>query len=507
MDWRAYLKPILLVSFVVMMFAYAMWRLMGHLPLNPDGNKSMPPELAFNTAASFITTTNWQNYGGETGMTYLGQLAAIVVQFVAPALGMVAAVAFLRGLANDRSSNVGNFWVDFIKTFTRILIPICLVSAIVLVGLGVPDTFLGAAKVHTLQGAVQTISRGPVAAQVPIMQLGNNGGGWFNANLSHPLADPTALTDVIELVLMGVGPTAFLVMFGHFIRSRKWTAIFYVFIGGMLVAGTMVIYASESAGNPILHHVLGVTGPNMEGKEVRFGIPLSSLFVAVTAGTDTGAVNAMHDSLTPLGGLVPMANMMLMVVLGGEGVGLLSIIMFLIITVFLSGLMVGRTPEIFGKKIESREIKLAVLAMLSSPVTLLIPTAIAVMTKTGVSSMENPGLHGFSEVLYAFTSMTFNNGSAFGGLGGNTPFFNLVGGVVMLLGRYISMIAMLAIAGSLAMKPRIPVSAGTLKTDTFTFGWIWVAVVVIVGALTFFPALAIGPIAEQIQMVSGHLSQ
>ncbi|QSO46903.1 potassium-transporting ATPase subunit KdpA [Alicyclobacillus mengziensis] len=506
MDWKEYLKPLMIVSFAVMLFAYIMWRLMGHLFLNPDGNPSMPPFLAFNTAASFITNTNWQNYSGETAMTYLGQLVVTILQFVAPALGMVSAVAVLRAVVNHRSSNVGNFWVDITRTFTRILLPISFVSAVILIGLGVPETLLGAQTVHTLQGATQTISRGPVASLLAIKQLGNNGGGYFNANSAQPLEDPSALTTVIEIILMSILSTAFMVTFGRFLRSRKWTAILYVFIGGMILAGAFVVYASESAGNPILHHLLGISGPNMEGKEVRFGLPLSSLFVSVTAGTETGAVNTMHDSLTPLGGLVPMVFMMFNMVLGGVGAGLLNIIMFLIITVFLAGLMVGRTPEIFGKKIEAREIKLAVIAMLTHPLIILIPTAIAVMTKTGVSSMGNPGLHGLSEVLYAFTSSAANNGSAFAGLDGNTPFYNLMGGVVMLLGRYVSDIAMFAIAGSLAMKPVIPESPGTLKANTFSFGWVFIAVVVIVGALTFFPALSIGPIGEQIQMWAGHLA-
>ena len=507
MDWKTYLKPLMFVSFAVMMFAYILWRLMGHLFLNPDGNPSMSPFLAFNTAASFITNTNWQNYSGESQMTYLGQLVVTFLQFVAPALGLVSAIAVLRAIINNRVSNVGNFWVDFTKTFTRILLPISFVSGLLLIGLGVPQTLLGAQTVHTLQGGVQTISRGPVASLLAIKQLGNNGGGFFNANSAHPLEDPSGLTDVIEIILMSIVSTALLVTFGRFLKSLKWSAILYVFIGGMILAGAFVVYGAESAGNPILHHLLGISGPNMEGKEVRFGLPLDGLFTSVTAGTETGAVNNMHDSLTPLGGMIPLLFMMFNMVLGGEGAGLLNIIMFFIITVFLAGLMVGRTPEIFGKKIEAREIKLAVIGMLAHPLIILVPTAIAVATKTGVSSMLNPGLHGFSEVLYAFTSSAANNGSAFAGLTGNTPFYNLMGGIVMLLGRYVSIIAMFAIAGSLAMKPVIPESPGTLKANTFTFGWVFVAVVIIVGALTFFPALSIGPIGEQIQMWTGQLSR
>jgi len=507
MDWKAYLKSLLLMNFVVMVFAYIVFRLMGHLPLNPDHNPSMPWELAFNEAASFITTTNWQNYSGETGMTYLGQMTLAFVQFVGPASGIVAVIAFLRGIVNNKAANLGNFWVDCIRTITRILFPIAFVAAIVMIGLGLPQTFLGAQTVHTLQGGAQTISRGPMASLLVIKQLGNNGGGFLNANSASTFENPTAFTNVIEIVLMSILSTGLLVTFGRFIRSRKWAVLLYVFIWGMMLAGAFLVYASESAGNPILHHLLGISGPNMEGKEDRFGIPLSSLFTAVTGGTETGAVDSMHDSLMPLGGFVPLLFMMFNTVLGGAGVGLLNIIMFLIITVFLSGLMVGRTPEIFGKKIEAREIKLAVIAMLTHCLFILIPAAIAVSTKTGTASMSNPGLHGFSEVLYAFSSMAANNGSAFAGLNGNTPFYNLVGGVVMLLGRYVSIIAMFAIVGSLALKPIIPDSPGTLKTDTFTFGWVFIAVVIIVGALTFFPVLAIGPIGEHIQMWAGQLSQ
>lgn len=504
MDWKGYIKSILLVNLVMMLFVYVIFRLMGHLPLNPAGIPSMSWALAFNTAASFITNTNWQNYAGESAMTYLGQMMAITfLQFTSAATGLVAAIAFLRGLTNNKSANIGNFWVDYIKAHTRILLPFATLFAIVLVGLGVPETLLGPQVAHTLQGATQIISRGPVASLEAIKQLGTNGGGFFNANSAHPFENPSALTNVLEIIAMAIIPTALIATFGRFLRNRKMATVLYVFLIGMLTAGAFLVYAAESAGNPILHHVLGITGPNMEGKEVRFGIPLTSLFVASTTAYTTGAVNAMHDSLTPLGGFVPLLFMMFNMVFGGKGVGLLNIIMFLFITVFLSGLMVGRTPEIFGKKLEAREIKLATVAMLVHPFLILVPTAIAVITKTGVSSMGNPGLHGFSEVLYAFSSAAANNGSAFAGLNGNTTFYNVSIGLVILLGRYISIIAMFAIVGSLAMKPVIPASPGTLKTDTFAFGWVFVAVVVIIGALTFFPALSIGPIGEQIQMWAG----
>jgi len=507
MDWKAYLKPLLLVNLVMMLFVYLLFRVMGYLPVNPDHIPSMSWSLAFNTASSFITNTNWQNYSGESQMTYLGQMLGITyLQFTSAATGFVAAIAFLRALVNNKSHSLGNFWVDIIKIHTRVLLPTAFIVAIVLAGLGLPETLLGAQTVHTLQGGLQTISRGPVASLEAIKQFGTNGGGFFNANSAHPFEDPSALTTVIEIVLMGLLPTALIATFGRFLRNRKQATLLYVLLTGMVLVGAFLVYGSEAAGNPILQHTLGIVGPNMEGKEVRFGLPLSSLFVASTTAYTTGAVNTMHDSLTPLGSLVPFLFMMFNMVFGGKGAGLLNIIMFLIITVFLSGLMVGRTPEIFGKKIEAREIKLATTAMLVHPFVILVPTAIAVSTHMGVSSMNNPYLHGFSEVLYAFTSAAANNGSAFAGLNGNTTFYNISIGLVMLLGRYISIISMFAIAGSLAKKAVIPESPGTLKTDTFSFGGIFVVVVVIVGALTFFPALAMGPIGEHIQMWAGQIS-
>ena len=503
MDWKAYLRALMLVNFMMMIFAYLIFRLQGMLPLNPDHIPGMSWDLAFNTAASFITNTNWQNYAGEQSMSYLGQTLAITyLQFTSAATGFVAAIAFVRGLTANRSDSIGNFWVDFIKIHTRVLLPLAIAFAVLLVGLGVPQTLLGAQTAHTLQGGTQIISRGPVASLEAIKQIGTNGGGFFNANSAHPFEDPTAFTSVLEMVAMGVISVALIAVFGKFVANRRQARVLYVFLTTILLVGAFVVYANEAAGNPLVHQALGIAGPNMEGKEWRFGPALSSVFVAMTTAFTTGAVSSMHDSLMPLSGLVPFLFMMFNLIFGGKGVGLLNIVMFLIITVFLSGLMVGRTPEIFGKKIEAREIKLATAAMLVHPFFILVPTAIAVATKAGTSSILNPGLHGFSEVLYAFTSAAANNGSAFAGLNGNTVFYNVSLGIVMLLGRYVSIIAMFAIAGSLAKKAIIPTSAGTLKTDTLAFGGVFVAVFVIVGALTFFPALAIGPIGEQLQMLS-----
>lgn len=508
MDWKGYVKAWLLVQFIMAIFVYLIFVFQGVLPLNPDRIKGMSWDLAFNTAASFIANTNWQNYAGEQSMSYLGQMMAITyLQFTSAAAGVVAVIAFVRGIVANRGKTLGNFWVDYVKVHTRILLPLAFVLAIVFVGLGLPQTLQGAQTAHTLQGGTQLISRGPVASLEAIKQLGTNGGGYFNANSAHPFEDPTALTDVLEILAMALIPTALIATFGKFIKNRKQSTVLYVFLTAILLVGAFAVYASETAGDPIVQHLLGITGGNMEGKEVRFGQSLSSIFVAATTAYTTGAVNTMHDSLTPLGGLVPIIFMMFNSVFGGIGVGLLNILMFLIIAVFLSGLMVGRTPEIFGKKIEAREIKLATAAMLVHPFVILVPTAIAVVTKAGTSSMLNPGLHGFSEVLYAFTSAAANNGSAFAGLNGNTVFYNVAIGLVILFGRYVSMIAMFAMAGSLVKKAVVPESSGTLKTNTFSFGAVFIGVLIIVNALTFFPALAIGPIGEHLQMLAGQLAK
>lgn len=508
MDWKSYIKAWLFVQFVMALFVYLIFRLQGVLPLNPDHIPGMKWDLAFNTTASFITNTNWQNYAGEQSMSYLGQMMAITyLQFTSAAAGVVAVIAFIRSIVANHGKSLGNFWVDYVKVQTRILLPLAFVFSIVLVGLGLPETLQGAQVVHTLQGATQTIARGPVASLEAIKQLGTNGGGYFNANSAHPFEDPTALTDVLEILAMALIPVALIATFAKFIKNKKQGVVLYVLLTGLLLVGAFTVYAAETAGNPVLHHLLGLTGGNMEGKETRFGLSLSSIFSAGTTAFTTGAVNTMHDSLTPLGGLVPIVFMMFNSVFGGIGVGLMNILMFMIITVFLSGLMVGRTPEIFGKKIEAREIKLATAAMLVHPFVILVPTAIALMTQTGTSSILNPGLHGFSEVLYAFTSGAANNGSAFAGLSGNTAFYNVSIGLVMLCGRYVSIAAMFAMAGSLVQKSVIPETVGTLKTNTFSFGVVFLGVVVIVGALTFFPAVAVGPIGEHLQMLAGHVAK
>ncbi|GLG01545.1 potassium-transporting ATPase potassium-binding subunit [Alicyclobacillus hesperidum subsp. aegles] len=501
MDWKAYLRAMMASNLIMALFAYGVFRLQNFLPLNPAHIPAMPPYLAFNTAASFITNTNWQNYAGEQSLSYLGQMIGITfLQFTSAATGLVAAMAFLRGMSRQKTNSLGNFWVDLVKAHTRLLLPLALIFAILLMALGVPETLSGPAVVHTLAGSMQTIARGPVATLEAIKQLGTNGGGFFNANSAHPFEDPNVWTCILEIIAMGLTPTALVFTAGHFLHSRRIAIVLCTLLSAILLIGAYVVYAYEAAGNPILAHALGVHGPNMEGKEVRFGLPLTSLFVASTTAFTTGAVNAMHDSLMPVSGMVPLLFMMFNLIFGGKGVGLLNILMFLIISVFISGLMVGRTPEIFGKKIEAREVKLATAAMLVHPFVILVPTAIAMALPSARASMTNPGLHGFSEILYAFTSAAANNGSAFAGLNGNTPFYNIALGLVMLFGRYVSIIAMLAIAGALATKARIPETSGTLKVDTFAFGYVFVAVFIIVGALTFFPYLALGPIGEQLQL-------
>ena len=500
MTWYVYTKNFLILNLVMFLVGYLFLRLMGHLPLNPDHIPSMNWNLAFNTAISFMTNTNWQAYAGEQSMSYLGQMIFVqFLQFTSIATGVAVAIAFVRGFVT-KTGSLGKFWSDFVRVITRVYLPLSIVFGVLFLALGSPQTLHGAAVVHTLQGAKQTISRGPVASLEAIKQLGNNGGGFFNANSAHPFEGPNAFSDVLGIIAMSLIPTALVITFGQFIKNKKQARVLYTFLMGTLVLGAFVVYASEAAGNPILAHVLGIHGANWEGKEVRFGPALSSYFVSATTAYTTGAVNTMHDSLTPLGGLVPLGNMMLNMVFGSGGAGLLNILMMMIITVFLSGLMVGRTPEFLGKKIQAKEIKLATVAMLVHPFLILVFTAIAVITKAGLAGIYNPGLHGFTEVLYAYTSGAANNGSAFAGLGANTPFYNVTIGIDMLVARFVSIVAMMAIAGSLATKKSVPASAGTLATDTYSFGFVFMAVVLIVGALTFFPAVAIGPIAEHLTM-------
>jgi K+-transporting ATPase ATPase A chain len=498
MGWKKYVFAMLLLNFVMMVLMYIVFRIQKYLPLNPDKIDNMPPALAFNTAASFITNTNWQAYSGENSLSYLSQMIAITFpMFTSAATGFAVAIAFIRGLI-ARQNNLGNFYVDLVRSITRVFLPLSFIVALFLVFQGVPQTIHGAASATTLEGVKQTITRGPVASLESIKHLGTNGGGYFGTNSAHPFENPTPLTNLVEILCMLLLPTALVYAFGVMIKNKRQGWSVFAAMGIMFLIFLSVVFIAEYQGTPALN-ALGVHG-NMEGKEVRFGIPGSALFTAVTTAVTTGSVNNMHDSLTPIGGLVPLGEMMLNNVFGGKGVGLLNGLLYVILTVFICGLMVGRTPEFLGKKIESKEVKLASIALLTHPVIILVPTAISLMTPGAISSILNSGYHGVSEVLYAFTSGAANNGSAFAGLTANTDFYNIMIGLVMLFGRYISIIAMLAIAGSFATKKKVEATTGTFRTDTPLFTGILIVIILVIGALTFFPALALGPIAEHLGM-------
>lgn len=498
MGWKKYVFAVLLSNFIMMILMYGVFRLQKYLPLNPDGIENMSPGLAFNTAASFITNTNWQAYSGENSLSYLSQMIAITFpMFTSAATGFAVAIAFIRGLIG-RQDNLGNFYVDLVRSIIRVFLPLSFIVALFLVFQGVPQTLHGAVHATTLEGVTQIITRGPVAALESIKHIGTNGGGYFGTNAAHPFENPTPLTNFVHILSMMLLPTALVYAFGVMVKNKKQGLTIFATMSMMFIVFLSVVFIAEYNGTPALNH-LGIDG-NMEGKEVRFGISESALFTAVTTAATTGSVNNMHDSLTPIGGLVPLAQMMLNNIFGGKGVGLLNGLLYVILTVFICGLMVGRTPEFLGKKIEAKEIKLASIAILIHPILILVPTAIALSLSGPVSSILNPGFHGISEVLYAFTSGAANNGSAFGGLTSNTDFYNIAIGFVMLFGRYISIIAMLAIAGSLATKKVVATTSGTFRTDTPMFTVILLVIILVVGALTFFPVLALGPIAEHLGM-------
>ena len=501
--WRAYFVAMLVTNAVMFAMLFVTLELQQVLPLNPDGAGPVNVFLAFNTAASFITNTNWQNYAGENTLSYFSQLFAIIFpQFTSAATGLACGAAFIRGLAGNRE--LGNFYVDVTRITTRILLPIAFVAAIAFVALGVPATFAGAAQASTLDGAQQTITRGPIAALESIKHLGTNGGGWFNTNSAHPFEDPSPLSNILELVLMAILPMGLVYAFGVMTNRMRQAWTFFWVMSAFFVGFLIVAYVGEVYGNPLLN-ALGLNSAqgNMEGHEVRFGQALTALFVTATTAFTTGTVNAMHDSLTPLASITPLAQMMLNMVFGGKGVGLINLAIFVILAVFLTGLMVGRTPEFLGKKIEAHEVKLAAAAFLMHPLLILGSMAMTLALSLDLGSIFNPGSHGFSELLYMFTSEAANNGSAFGGITGNTNWFNTSGGIVMLLGRYVSIALMLALAGSLAAKKATPVTVGTMRTDDRLFGGVLAGTVLIIGALTFFPTLALGPIAEHLAMLSG----
>ncbi|PDQ19649.1 potassium-transporting ATPase subunit KdpA [Mesorhizobium sanjuanii] len=502
--WTSYAAGIMFFSLASFLVLYFLQRLQGVLPLNPAGMTAVEPNLAFNTAVSFPTNTNWQNYGGESTMSYLVQMAGLTVQnFMSAAVGIAIAVALIRGFARASVKSIGNFWVDMTRCTLYILLPLCIVLTLVYVALGVPQTLGPYVNATTLEGAQQTIAVGPVASQLAIKMLGTNGGGFFNANSSHPFENPDAISNLIQMVSIFALGAALTNVFGRMVGNQRQGWAILAAMGVLFIAGVAVCYWAEASGNPLVH-ALGIDGGNMEGKETRFGIALSALFAVITTAASCGAVNAMHDSFTAIGGLIPILNMQLgEVIVGGVGAGFYGILMFIIVAVFVAGLMVGRTPEYLGKKIEAKEVKMAMLAILCLPLAMLIFTAIAVVLPTGVASMANAGPHGFSEVLYAYTSAAANNGSAFGGLTGNTPWYNITLGIGMLMGRFLVIIPALAIAGSLVAKKTVPASAGTFPTNGPLFVGLLVGVILIVVGLTFFPALAIGPIVEHLAMING----
>lgn len=515
MDWKDYAVHMLLTNVLMGILIYGILIFQGHLPVNPLHFPGVPPELAFNTTASFITNTNWQNYAGESTLSLFSQMAAITFpMFTSAATGLVVAIAFFRSLAaTDGGHNLGNFYRDFVRALTRVLLLPCLILTPVLVWQGSPDTLTGQAIAHLIQGGTQHIPLGPVASLEVVKHLGTNGGGFYNANSAHPFENPTMLTNLIEMLLMMLIPMALVVAFGRIVKNPRLARVIYSVMTIMLVAALAAAVAAEQSGTPALAkagisviHGHGQPGGNMVGKEVRFGNTESALFDTVSTAFTTGTVNSMLDSYTPLGGMVSLIQMMLNCVFGGKGVGLLNFLMYGIFAVFIAGLMVGRTPEFLGKKIEKREIVLASLALLLHPLIILVPSAWSLVTNYGVSALGNHGMHGLTEIIYAFTSAAANNGSAFAGLSGNTPWYNVALGIVILVGRYASIIFMLAIGGSLAAKPTVPVTVGTLRTDTVLFGAFWLATILLVGALTFFPALVLGPIAEYFAMHSHLIS-
>src|SRR6266481_859753 len=499
--WVNYTVRMLLFHLGGLFIIYALMRLQAFLPFNPAEQSAVAEDLSFNTAVSFVTNTNWQNYGGESTMSYLVQMAGLTHQnFLSAATGIVLGVALIRGFARASARTIGNFWVDITRCTLYVLLPICVVYTLFLVRQGIPQTLGAYVDATTLEGAKQTIAVGPVASQVAIKMLGTNGGGFFNANAAHPFENPTALSNFVQMISIFAIGAALTNVFGRMVGNERQGWAILAAMGVLFIAGVVVCYAAEAAGTP-LRDALGLTCGNLEGKEVRFGIVASALFAVITTAASCGAVNAMHDSFTALGGMIPLINIQLgEVIIGGVGAGMYGMLLFVILAIFVAGLMVGRTPEYVGKKIEAKEVKMAMLAILILPLMYLGWTAVAVVYPPAVASMANLGPHGFTEVLYAYTSQTGNNGSAFAGLTGNTPFYNITGGVAMFVGRFFMIIPAMALAGSVAGKKSIPPSAGTLPTTGGLFVGLVVGVILIIGGLTFFPALALGPIVEHLAM-------
>ena len=505
-SWVAYAVSLMVFNLSGIVLLFVILKLQGVLPLNPQGFPAVESLLAFNTAVSFVTNTNWQNYGGESTLSHLSQMIGLTVQnFLSAATGIAVAFALIRGFARRQASGIGNFWVDASRVTLYLLLPACIVLALIYVALGVPQTFVASATATTIEGAKQVIALGPVASQLAIKMLGTNGGGFFNANSAHPFENPSAISNFVQMLSIFVLGAGLTLTFGKAVGNVRqgWAILAAMLI--LFIGGVAVVYGAEAAGNP-LHHAIGVAGGNMEGKEVRFGVAASALFATITTATSTGAVIAAHDSLTPLGGLIPMLNMQLgELVIGGVGSGLYAVLVYAILAVFIAGLMVGRTPEYVGKKIEAREMKLAVIAIFIPPLMILGLTAVASVLPAGLAGPLAKGPHGFSEILYAFSSAAANNGSAFGGLTGNTPFYNLLLALGMFVGRFGVILPVLGIAGGLAAKRVVPAGAGSFPTTGALWIGLLASVILIVGGLTFLPALVLGPIADQAQIAAGTL--
>ncbi len=508
-NWKRYAGNLLLFALVGTILTYAILRLQQYLPFNPQKLPGVAPDLAMNTAVSFNTNTNWQAYGGESTMSYFSQMTGLTVHnFLSAATGMAVAVALIRGFARKTTKTIGNFYVDLTRAVLYILLPISIVGALILVWQGVPQTLGAYVHAQTVEGANQTLSLGPVASQEAIKELGTNGGGFFNVNSAHPYENPTPLSNFLEDLLILLIPAALVDTYGRMIGRRKQAYAIYGAMAILFVIGLALAYWAESSPNPALSQIAGYDSAqgNMEGKEVRFGVADSVLWAVTTTDTSCGAVNAMLDSFMPLAGMVALVNMMLgCIVFGGVGSGLYGILLHVMLAVFIAGLMVGRTPEYLGKKIEAREVKLVLFALLAVTVGILLFSSLAVVTPAGLAGLGNTGPHGLSEILYAFASADANNGSAFAGLGVNSVFYNSTLALMMLIGRFVVIVAILAIAGSFAAKKTIPPSSGTFPTDTGLFVGLLIAVIIVVGGLTFFPALALGPVVEHLALQSGML--
>jgi K+-transporting ATPase ATPase A chain len=504
--WLTYTVAMLLFNAAGFLVLYALLRLQSLLPLNPADMSPVAEDLAFNTAVSFTTNTNWQNYGGESTLSYLTQMAGLTTQnFVSAATGIALVIALIRAFTRASMQTVGNFWVDLTRSTLYVLLPLSVVGALILVWQGVPQNLGPYVDASTLEGAKQVLSQGPAASQIAIKQLGTNGGGFWNANSSVPYENPTPLSNFVEVLYILLISAALTHTFGRMVKDERQGWAIYAAMSVVFLAGVAITYWAEAAGNPAFA-ALGLDPANMEGKEVRFGITNSSLWAVATTAASNGSVNSMHDSFTPIGGMIPIILMQLgEIIFGGVGSGLYGMLLFVIIAMFVAGLMVGRTPEYLGKKIEAKEVKMAILAIVVLPLMILGFMAISTVTPFGLSSIQDPGPHGFSEIMYLFSSSTGNNGSAFAGFTGNTPWYNTTGGLAMLVGRYFIIIPAMAVAGSLVAKKRVPASAGTFPTHGGLFVGLLVGVILIIGGLTFFPALALGPVVEHLAMNAGTL--